>query len=371
MTNIALVLPSIRFGLRYWTYIIEALERQGCTVTVFTGLAPQAIPRGKKIVCCGGRLVTVRRNPKGYDWMLTLVHPRIAWDIAKMAPDVVLVVEYTSATLLAFLGARMCGARFLIFQEHSARWGFKPGAVKRLWRKMLLKASDLIIANTEEAMREIWQLYPAYRAKIRVVPLLVPPDRGEMMKKEAELPRESPRPIFAYVGQLIPGKNVACIVDAAEILKRLGYRFSVWIVGNGPEKPKLQRVVTSKGLEDTVRFVDALPYESVGFVYAKSDVFVMPTLSDYRSMAVLEAMRFAKPIIDSTRDGNAGSLVVDGQNGFIFNPYDAEELADRMRRFIDFPNLIVDMGRESERKMWDLRPQKSAKLLVKALQETM
>ncbi len=368
MTKITFVFPSIGTELRYWAYIIEALEKRDCVVTLVGGLSSVKI-RDKKKIASGGKFITIKRNFYGYNQGLILVNPRMAWYIAKTAPNVVIAIEYSVATMLAYLGARMCGAHFVIFQEHSVRQVFNLGVIRRLWRKMLLKFADLIIANTKEAMQEILYLSPTLHSKVKVIPLLVPPEREDMLKKEVELPKGSSRPIFTYVGQLITRKNVLCLVKAAGILKQAGYRFSVWIIGDGTEKSNLQRAVANQHLDDTVRFLGALPYESLGFVYAESDVFIMPTLSDYRSVAVLEALRFGKPVIDSTKDGNAGSMVVDGQNGFVFDPNDVNVLADRMKRFIEFPRLIEDMGRESVKRIHDLSPSRSAELLVKALQE--
>ena len=65
-------------------------------------------------------------------------------------------------------------------------------------------------------------------------------------------------------------------------------------------------------------FFRHVPYEGIGHLYAECDVFVMPTLSDYRSVSVLEAMRFGRALIVSRRDGNAGETARHGDNAFLF-----------------------------------------------------
>jgi glycosyltransferase involved in cell wall biosynthesis len=90
----------------------------------------------------------------------------------------------------------------------------------------------------------------------------------------------------------------------------------------------------------------------------------MPTRSDYRCMAVLEAMRFGKPVIDSLADGNAGDTVRDRYNGFLVGPDDPGQLVAAMRRFVDDPALAKEMGPRSKAIIADLTPAGSASRLV-------
>ena len=377
MIRIAIIIPAIsskvrlQMGLRYWKYIIEALEKVGFKVTVFTGEDPRST--SQKIVGCGGWQLVVRNNSRGYGWTLRLFHPRLIWKIVEIKPDVVLSVEYSFASLLGMLAARRCGAKFIIFQEHSSRWISEQGVRKKLWRKTLLQFADSVIANTKEARDEIVMLSQACGGKVRIIPLLTPPERSELVKKKAKFPNNIRRPIFTYIGSLIPRKNIISLVKAAVLLKRKGYSFTVWIVGDGPESSTLETAVDKYGLNGVVQFLNAVPYESLGFVYSRSDVFVMPTLADYRSVAVLEAVRFGKPVIDSEKDGNAGITVIDGVNGFVVNPYDVNQLAHAMKQFLEFPELIVQMGREAERVAKQVLPTpiESANQLRKYLHEVL
>jgi len=374
MIRIALIIPAIRskvriqMGLRYWKHIIEALEKVDFRVTVFTGEDPRST--SEKIVGCGGWQLAVGNNSRGYGWELRLFHPRMILKIAEMKPDIVLSVEYSFASLLGMLAARRCGAKFTIFQEHSSRWVSEMGGLRKLWRKVLLQYTDLVIANTKEARNEIVQLNPACSRKVQIVPLLVPPERKEMMKKKIILPNDAKKPIFSYVGRLIPEKNLISLVRAAALLRREGYGFTVWIVGAGPERESLETAVDEYGLNGIVHLLGVVPYESLGLVYSKSDVFVMPTFADYRSVAVLEAIRFGKPVIDSEKDGNAGVTVIEGINGFIISPYDTNQIAHAMKQFLEFPELVVQMSRESERVAKQVLPTpiESAKQLRRYLQ---
>ena len=130
----------------------------------------------------------------------------------------------------------------------------------------------------------------------------------DLTKAHPELDLSGARPRFLFVGRLIGAKNAVVLLEASRILKEEGLKFSVAIAGDGPDLTELSQRVLELDLGDTVVFLGAIRYDAIGHVYASSDVLVMPTLRDYRSVAVLEGMRFAMPIIDSSQDGNGVTL---------------------------------------------------------------
>jgi len=183
---------------------------------------------------------------------------------------------------------------------------------------------------------------------VRQIPLMSPPSREALCQLPLTVDEPPARPLFLFVGRLEPAKNPEALLDAARLLGARGRTFSVWMVGDGPDRPRLEATCRRFGL-DVVRFLGPVPYTAIGWLYQACDALVMPTFSDYRSVAVLEAMRFGKPVIDSRLDGNAGETVRHGINGFVFDPHDAEELAGHMAALTDDPQLRERMGRVSER----------------------
>jgi glycosyltransferase involved in cell wall biosynthesis len=97
-------------------------------------------------------------------------------------------------------------------------------------------------------------------------------------------------------------------------------------------------------------------------------VFVLPTLEDYRAVSVLEAMRFGKPVIVSSRDGMSVT-VADVGNGFVIDPLDVRGLADCMRVFIDQPSAVASMGSASLEAVRALTPEACAAGLVETIEE--
>lgn len=332
--KIALIIPSLRFGLRYWRNLALALEQEGLAVIILTAVPPDTVPDDLRVVATGGRLLGTGQHSPNYGKVILLPSPRLAWEIWRVSPDLVMAVEYSLATFFAYLGARLSGARFVVFQEHKSKNMFIAGKAKRQWRKFISNLADMLIANTEAALNEIAQLYPRAAAKTKVIPLLVPPAVSDLKKKPFTTPKPKSRPVFAYVGQLISRKNVKTLIEAAYLLDRQRLDFDIWLVGDGPEKDMLYQLVESKGLNEKVRFLGKVDYDSLGYVYEQVDALIMPTFADYRSVVVLEALRFGKPVVLSCEDGNAGDTIKDGVNGVIFNPRNKEELAGIMANLI-------------------------------------
>ena len=337
----------------YWTPLFEALKSEGIALAIYQ-------PRRLKVSVPhkrGGR----RRIP--------IVSPLFVFSLLRTAPSAVLSTEYGPHTLMALVAARLMKSKGLIFKEHADSAGLSY--VRLLYRRALTALAWGIVANTDAGGRDVKSSLRAHPDRVHRLSLLVPPERSQLMRGAIPLSLQgSVRPIFLYTGRLVELKNVTNILEAAAALRSDGLRFSVRIVGDGPSAAGLVARASELNLDDTVTFTRAVPYDAIGHLYGGCDVFVMPSLADYRSVAVLEAMRFAMPIIDSTGDGNAGDSVIHGLNGLLFDPRDVPALVWAMKQFIDDPTLIKTMGESSARLIADQTPSTAASKLLTLLTQS-
>ncbi|MER3425187.1 MAG: hypothetical protein C4293_20140, partial [Nitrospiraceae bacterium] len=199
----------------------------------------------------------------------------------------------------------------------------------------------------EAACNEVKDVLGLPPERVARIPLLMAPPRSYLCREPAQLPALTRRPLFLCVAQLIPRKNIGTLLTAAKLVKEEGLEFSVWIAGTGPLADELVSQRDRLELQDVVEFLGPIQYSSIGFAYEACDVYVLPTHYDYRSISVLEAMRFGKPILDSRGDGSAGDLIRHGLNGFIFDPTNPKELAEQMSIMIQQPDLRRRMGESS------------------------
>lgn len=78
-------------------------------------------------------------------------------------------------------------------------------------------------------------------------------------------------------------------------------------------------------------------------LYADADVFALPTRADCLAVVLGEAMASCLPIV-TTRVGAHGEVVEDGKSGFLVDTGDAAQLADRLERFVERPELARELG---------------------------
>src|SRR5690606_6564932 len=100
------------------------------------------------------------------------------------------------------------------------------------------------------------------------------------------------------------------------------------LVGDGPERPKLESLAHSLGVADAVTFLGARPNVELPGLLASAEVAVFPSLMEATSVAALEAMSCGLPVAAS----RVGGLpeIVDETVGTLFEPADPESLAARL-----------------------------------------
>jgi glycosyltransferase involved in cell wall biosynthesis len=125
-----------------------------------------------------------------------------------------------------------------------------------------------------------------------------------------------------------------------------GFRGSFYIVGGGSQEQKVKDKIREEGLDGSVHLWTAR--HKVADLYQAADVFVLPTLSEGLSNALLEAMACGLPVLASRVSG-IQNIVKDQVNGHLFEPKHPEEVASLLRRIMKNPKGLVEMGRASLR----------------------
>jgi len=137
---------------------------------------------------------------------------------------------------------------------------------------------------------------------------------------------------FAFVGKLEQRKFTELLVKA--FLRSEFENCALTIVGDGPERVTLERLVTGSDWRRNVAFRGALPNAEVRQVLADSDCLVLPSKYDGWGAVVNEAMLAGTRVIVSDRCG-AADVVESGYNGFIFKSGDIGSLVSAMTRIRD------------------------------------
>lgn len=144
-----------------------------------------------------------------------------------------------------------------------------------------------------------------------------------------------------------PMKGHTHLVDAAAILRKAGAKFTITLGGDASAEygRSVQEKVKMLSLEDTVRLVGQI--RDVPVELRRHDVFVLSSIdTEGLPLALLEAMACGLPVV-VTRVGGMPEAVENGVTGFIVQPANSHELADRLRQLIESPELRLRMSRNA------------------------
>jgi glycosyltransferase involved in cell wall biosynthesis len=149
-------------------------------------------------------------------------------------------------------------------------------------------------------------------------------------------------------------KGHETLLLAARLLCDRGLDFSVRLVGEGPEWPRLQRLVHELRLGDRVIFLGPLSESEVRAEYENADVFALPCRKlpngdqDGLPNVILEAMAHGLPVASTRLDGIA-EAIINGESGLLCDQDDPAAFAENLARLIedaDFRERIGEAGQQ-------------------------
>ena len=208
----------------------------------------------------------------------------------------------------------------------------------RLW-KILTALSRKVILVSNVLHRELLHAGLSTK-KLQTVVNGIPaesmhhsPDRNPELRKVYNIQPDDF--VVGIVARLSAIKNHALLLYAVKQLqKTTEQQVRLLIVGDGPERPKLERLANDLQLKPEVTFCGK--QTNVDTFYNLFDVFVLPSFSEGISMAILEAMAAGIPVIASAVGGNE-EIISHEHNGLLFPSNDLDALVRRLRRLLDDP----------------------------------
>jgi glycosyltransferase involved in cell wall biosynthesis len=133
------------------------------------------------------------------------------------------------------------------------------------------------------------------------------------------------------------------LLAALARLAEEGLRPALWIAGQGPARPALEKLARELRLEDRVRFLGQR--SDVADLLSACDVFILPSRHEGLGVAALEAMAAGRPIV-ATRVGGLAEAVVHERTGLLVPPEDPAALATALARLLRDPALRARLGAE-------------------------
>jgi len=148
------------------------------------------------------------------------------------------------------------------------------------------------------------------------------------------------------VGYLIKRKGFENFLKSLVLIKK---NFFLHIIGDGPERVNLENLSQELNLKDNLHLWGYRQKEELPRFFAIADSFVFPSLFDIWGLVPIEAMATGLPVIVSKFAGSTCDLIQHGINGFVIDPYNIKDMAEKIQILIDNPTLRKKMGRNAQK----------------------
>jgi len=212
--------------------------------------------------------------------------------------------------------------RGLRFAEGFTYW-------EKLMAKIILSKASAIIAQTKYMKNQIEEICSK---NITVLPNGVDVTRFMRISPQAvrqELSIGEKCKIILFVGNLLPIKGVEYLIEAMTKVVQNYPESRLVVAGVDFQSGKLQELAQEKNLQGKVVFAGFIPPDRIPEYMVAADVFVLPSLSEGFPNVLLEAMAAGLPIV-ATRVGGLPEIVTEGENGFLVEPRNSQQLAEKI-----------------------------------------
>jgi glycosyltransferase involved in cell wall biosynthesis len=133
--------------------------------------------------------------------------------------------------------------------------------------------------------------------------------------------------LILFVGNLHPKKGTRHLIEACARLPALNKSFRLVIVGDGPERARLEGAVSQLGLAEHITFAGEQPHGEIRWWMNACDVFVLPSLHEGFGIVSLEALACGKPVV-ATAVGGIPEIISSPALGMLVEPANPTQLAE-------------------------------------------
>ena len=284
----------------------------------------------------GIRVIEVGKKYKiDFLFFLRLIHI-----LHKEKPDILQTFMFTSNTWGRIAGL-LCRVPVIIACERSTD----------KWKKNHHFFIDILLGLfTDVIVCNCFTVKKHYERKIRPVAgkLIVIPNGVEIedIEKPPEFVAQKKEKIVLTAGRLSPEKGIQYFIKGARIVLSNVKNVKFIIVGDGPLRENLERLVYECRIKDNVIFT-GYQKDMKDFI-TMSDVVVLSSLWEGLPNILLEAMALKKPVI-ATDVGGVREIVKNGENGFIVSPGCPDEIADKIINILSDDEASLKMGENAYR----------------------
>lgn len=262
--------------------------------------------------------------------------------IKRERPDIVFGMLHYACIILSLMKIRLRDRVKIIVSprtpsKDAINFYFKGNVKKRLaWNFMVrffCRYSDRIVVASEGIKEECITGYKADRKKVVTINNSVDAQSVGRFPEEAIDGGSSPGHfVVSTAGRLSAEKNIPVLVNAFALLRR-DLKAKLWIVGDGPERPRLESLAAGLNITDDVVFWGF--QENLYRFIKKSDIFVHTSLFEGFGNIILEAMACGVPVIATDCPFGPREIIKNGENGILVPVSDEGALAKALKTVLE------------------------------------
>ncbi|MCK5282763.1 MAG: glycosyltransferase family 4 protein [Nanoarchaeota archaeon] len=159
--------------------------------------------------------------------------------------------------------------------------------------------------------------------------------------------KKSKKIVIAAIRRLVPEKRIQDLINAvAKLPINLINKMNLWIIGDGPERDRLVRLTEERGLKNITSFFGMVSHKEIPSLLSQIDICVNPSVQEGMATANIEAMASGSCVIATRAVGN-DEVIIDGENGFLYEPEDVNQLSMILEKCIrNYPKRVCINARK-------------------------
>lgn len=199
-----------------------------------------------------------------------------------------------------------------------------------------INQSDMVTSVSEDLKKDTYAHFDVTK-EIEVIPNFIDLERFKKQKKDHFKLAICPNgeKLLVHTSNFRKVKRVQDVIHVFDKVRQV-VPAKLLLVGDGPERPAMEKLSRELCSQDDIRFLGKL--EAVEEVLSVSDLFFMTSEKESFGLAALEAMACEVPVI-STNAGGLPELNIDGRSGFVCEVGDVETMAQKSIHILDDANL--------------------------------
>ena len=285
-------------------------------------------------------LGAIRKSPLGPVLQRHLFWKALQPAVTSFAATGGQIVHAHSSALPGCMAGRTGRAKLVVSMLDDELFDLAPAAPA--WRRAVvdtLRRADAVVYLSPLLMR--LGIEAAGQHKACVIPLAI--DVYEDLR-----PHRVALFTVSTAARLIERKKVHVLIEAFAKFRQAVPEARLVVIGDGPERPRLEKLAVRRGVAAAVQFTGHLSHREVVTRIAESHVFVLPSVRESLGTVYFEAMSQGVPVVGTVGEGIA-DFIADGNDGFLVRPNDTEAIVGVLQALHGTPELwrrIAGAGRD-------------------------